>query len=84
MVLSHNMTVTAHNKGLGRVKREFKQMMGLSPRCSDVETLQNIGVLYSMNGKGKKFNDYMDKFGMFESQDLFRVKEGDVPLPEEA
>ena len=62
MVLRNGMTITAHNKGLGRVKREFKVMMGLTPKCSDAETLQNIGILYSMNGQGKEFNDYISKY----------------------
>lgn len=63
MVIKHGMTLTAPNKGLGRVKSQFKQMMGLKRNASDAETLQNIGILYAMNGKGKKFNDYMRKQG---------------------
>lgn len=62
MVLRNGMTITSPQKGLGRVKREFKQMMGLSKNASDAETLQNIGILYAMNGMGKKFNDYVKKY----------------------
>jgi len=61
MVLRNGMTITAPNKGLGRVKRDFKKMVGLSPRCSDVETLQYIGYVYADNGQGKEFNDYVNK-----------------------
>jgi len=61
MVLRNGMTITAPNKGLGRVKKEFKKIMGLTPRCSDADTLQNIGILYAMNGQGKKFNDLVKK-----------------------
>jgi hypothetical protein len=68
MVLRNGMTITSPQKGLGRVKREFKQMMGLKKNCSDAETLQNIGILYAMNGKGAKFNEYMDKYPFLMSE----------------
>jgi hypothetical protein len=80
MVLRNGMTITAHNKGLGRVKREFKAMMGLRPRCSDAETLQSIGVLYSMNGQGKEFNDYIksNEFLEFQPHSIRLVNEKSV------
>lgn len=61
MVLGSGMTITSPNKGLGRVKREFKKGVGLSPNCGDAETLQAIGDVYAMNGMGKKFNDLVKK-----------------------
>jgi hypothetical protein len=68
MVLRNGTTITSPQKGLGRVKRDFKKMMGLSPRCSDTKTLQSIGHLYADNGMGKKFNDYVDKYSLLMSE----------------
>ncbi len=78
MVLKCGMTITAPNKGLGRVKKEFKKMMGLSARCSDVETLQAIGHLYAMNGKADKFNDYILKRGLEQSHGIALVMDYDT------
>jgi len=78
MVLKFGMTITAPNKGLARVKREFKKMMGLRPRCSEVDTLQAIGQLYAMNGKADKFNDYIVSRGLDKSHSIALVMDYDT------